>query len=347
MPEAVKRTRSADGTSRCTHWPHSISSSWQAPGCVPAPTCRCTASTTGGMAVAQQQRPVARPVVDQPVAVDVPLVRPVGPVDVDRERLQVAVVGGGPGDHPPRPLEHGADAANLGSTYSCSSAGRGRAGGGGRPHQPLAAGEGQERVDVGLGERLAEPVAEGGAEVGGRLSPVEAGEQEDFLRLDPEGVAAVDVLDEALPVVGRRAELEFRRRASGMAAMIDLRTAGWISLAEAPGGGPHGPHRKRSSRLGKRGGRAKGIGPGPHAPGPVRRVFRLAAATAALLVDAAVDRQAAVAEQLDFAELRFGLLLPRQARAGVLAPSTPGSLRFDRRDQDARPGRGRCGPRAS
>src|SRR5579884_274402 len=46
----------------------------------------------GWMAMAQQQRPVAGPVVDQVVAVHVPLMSALGPIDVDRKRLQVTEV---------------------------------------------------------------------------------------------------------------------------------------------------------------------------------------------------------------------------------------------------------------
>ena len=46
----------------------------------------------GGIVVAQNQRAVAHPVVDQLVAVDVPLARAVGAFDVDRKGREVAAV---------------------------------------------------------------------------------------------------------------------------------------------------------------------------------------------------------------------------------------------------------------
>ena len=46
----------------------------------------------GRMTVAEQQRTVARPVVDEPMTVHVPLVCPRGPVDIDGERLQMTQV---------------------------------------------------------------------------------------------------------------------------------------------------------------------------------------------------------------------------------------------------------------
>ena len=57
------------------------------------------------VAVAQQQRPVAGPVVDQLVAVHVPLAGALGAVEVDGERLQVAqVVGDAVGEEAARLL---------------------------------------------------------------------------------------------------------------------------------------------------------------------------------------------------------------------------------------------------
>ena len=51
------------------------------------------------MVVPQQQRAVAHPVVDELVAVDVPLAAAVGPLDVDREWDEIAtVVGDATGD---------------------------------------------------------------------------------------------------------------------------------------------------------------------------------------------------------------------------------------------------------
>ena len=90
VPDDVKRTVSADGTSCCTQSaPFDLQLSWQRAGVRRPRHLPLHRLDHGGMAVAQQKRPVAGPVIDQLVALDVPLVAAGRPVDVDRERLQV------------------------------------------------------------------------------------------------------------------------------------------------------------------------------------------------------------------------------------------------------------------
>ena len=48
VPDMVKRTSSAQGTSLFTSSAHRTSSSWQAPTWVPRAICSCTARTTAG-----------------------------------------------------------------------------------------------------------------------------------------------------------------------------------------------------------------------------------------------------------------------------------------------------------
>src|SRR5437870_627934 len=44
------------------------------------------------MPVSQEQRPVTRPIIDQFMPVHIPLVRPLGQMDVDRKRLQITEI---------------------------------------------------------------------------------------------------------------------------------------------------------------------------------------------------------------------------------------------------------------
>ena len=90
VPEEVKRTRSADGTSVMTALgPVDLG---LVAGAVmgAALDLRCTAATTFGMAMAEQQRAVAAEIVDIAIAVDIPFPRPLGAGDVQPVGLDVA-----------------------------------------------------------------------------------------------------------------------------------------------------------------------------------------------------------------------------------------------------------------
>jgi ribosomal 50S subunit-recycling heat shock protein len=89
VPEAVKRTRAALGTSR-----HALR------------RLLAHGVANGGRIVTEEQRAVAHPVVDVAAAVDVPLERALGTVDVERKRLHATVVvRDGVGEQPSRALE--------------------------------------------------------------------------------------------------------------------------------------------------------------------------------------------------------------------------------------------------
>ena len=80
----MKRTRSAQGTSRCTSSAQRTSSSCEAPQWVPSVDLPLDGLDHGRMGVAEQQRAVAAEVVDVLVAVDVPLARARARCGIDR-----------------------------------------------------------------------------------------------------------------------------------------------------------------------------------------------------------------------------------------------------------------------